>query len=134
MPIKPENKKRYPANWKEISLHIRTNRAKNKCEFCKIRNYDIIKRLDDGEYRHPSQCEWDTVNDYLNNGYSMLQALKLMGLTKIVLTVAHLDHNPSNCDYSNLRALCQYCHNKYDRKHRNETRKNSKLKNQLKLF
>lgn len=27
-----------------------------------------------------------------------------------VLTVDHLDHNPANCDRSNLMALCQRCH------------------------
>ena len=31
--------------------------------------------------------------------------------SKVVLTVAHLDHNPSNCDPTNLRAWCQ----RYDR-------------------
>lgn len=30
---------------------------------------------------------------------------------------------PENCDYSNLRALCQLCHNRYDAKHRAETRR-----------
>jgi hypothetical protein len=36
----------------------------------------------------------------------------------IVLTVAHLDHTPENCDRTNLAALCQQCHNRYDVKHR----------------
>lgn len=40
----------------------------------------------------------------------------------IVLTVAHLDHTPENCSPDNLRALCQRCHNRYDAKHRAETR------------
>ena len=31
-----------------------------------------------------------------------------------MLTVAHLDHVPENCDPDNLRALCQRCHNAYD--------------------
>src|SRR5690606_29888023 len=30
------------------------------------------------------------------------------------LTTAHLDHNPENCDSSNLRALCAPCHLRYD--------------------
>jgi hypothetical protein len=30
------------------------------------------------------------------------------------LTVAHLDHNPANCDRANLRALCAPCHCRYD--------------------
>lgn len=71
MPIKPENRKRYPANWKDIRKDI-LKRADNKCEFCGIENYAIRE-----------------------NG------------SKVVLTIAHLDHTPENCDYSNLRALCQ---------------------------
>lgn len=37
--------------------------------------------------------------------------------SKVVLTVAHLDHNPQNNDEGNLRALCQRCHLTYDAKH-----------------
>lgn len=37
MPIKPENKGRYPANWKEIRQRI-LERAGNKCEFCGAEN------------------------------------------------------------------------------------------------
>ena len=32
----------------------------------------------------------------------------------VVLTVAHLDHNPANCAPENLRALCQACHLAHD--------------------
>jgi 5-methylcytosine-specific restriction endonuclease McrA len=32
----------------------------------------------------------------------------------VVLTVAHLDHQPENVDPNNLRAWCQRCHNTYD--------------------
>lgn len=35
----------------------------------------------------------------------------------VILTVAHLDHNPSNCAPDNLRALCQRCHLRYDARH-----------------
>lgn len=92
MPIKPENKNRYPANWKEIRTAI-LKRANNCCEFCGIPNY--------------------TIRD---NG------------SKVVLTIAHLDHTPENCDPSNLRALCQKCHNSYDAEHRKLTRAQTKLK------
>lgn len=33
---------------------------------------------------------------------------------RFVLTVAHLDHRPENCDRGNLRALCSACHCRYD--------------------
>ena len=45
---------------------------------------------------------------------------------QIVLTIAHLDHTPENNARENLRALCQKCHNKYDAKHRAETRRRRK--------
>lgn len=89
MPIKPENKKKYPKNWKQISKYIRFIRAGNMCEFCGAKNYEP----------HP-----------------------ITG-SRVILTVAHLDHDPNNCDYNNLKALCQKCHNKYDAKHRVESRK-----------
>lgn len=38
MPIKPENKGRYPANWKQIRETI-LQRANNCCEFCGVQNH-----------------------------------------------------------------------------------------------
>lgn len=97
MPIRPENKKRYPSNWKEIRASI-LERDRNHCEFCGLKNHT-----------------W-----YFNENTKKM--------VRVVLTIAHLDHVPEHCDPSNLRALCQRCHNQYDAKHRAETRKLSKLK------
>jgi 5-methylcytosine-specific restriction endonuclease McrA len=97
MPILPENKKRYPANWKAIRAAILAE-CQNKCEFCGVENYTM------------------------------------RGSAKIVLTIAHLDHVPENCGRENLRALCQKCHNKYDAKHRAETRKRFFYAQQKTLF
>lgn len=38
MPIKPENKSRYPKNWKQIREKI-LERANNKCEWCGVENH-----------------------------------------------------------------------------------------------
>lgn len=50
---------------------------------------------------------------------------------KVILTVAHLDHNPESSDETRLRALCQACHNGYDAPmrvlHARETRLRKKL-------
>ena len=47
--------------------------------------------------------------------------------SRVVLTVAHLDHNPANCEDANLKALCQRCHLAYDAeehaRHAAETRR-----------
>ena len=85
MPIRPENRARYPKEWPAISARIR-ERDGNRCEGspaypdCRARN---------GE-PHP-----------------------VTGST-VVLTVAHMDHQPENCDPANLRAWCQRCHLRYD--------------------
>lgn len=39
MPIRLENKHRYPKDWKLRSRFIRFYRAKNKCEWCGAENY-----------------------------------------------------------------------------------------------
>ena len=38
MPIKPENKARYPKDWALRSRFIRHYRARNKCEWCRAEN------------------------------------------------------------------------------------------------
>lgn len=98
MPIRPENKKRYPKNWKEIRQQI-LKRADNRCEFCGVENHTWRPSISSTS---PSDAVW------------------------VVLTIAHLDHNPENCDPENLRALCQRCHNRYDAKHRAATRSHTR--------
>lgn len=110
MPIKAENKKLYPKNWKEIRQRI-LERAGNKCEFCGVENHAVGYRNKDGEFVKSVGMQQEA---------DELDGEKLF---KIVLTVAHLDHDPTNCDPSNLRALCQKCHNNYDKEHRKQTRR-----------
>lgn len=43
--------------------------------------------------------------------------------SRVVLTVAHLDHDPTNCDDKNLKAGCQRCHLAYDKEQHAKTRK-----------
>lgn len=92
MPIKKENKNRYPKDWKQIRASI-LRRADDKCEFCGVENHTYRLNPNTGKEAY------------------------------IVLTIAHLDHTPENCNPENLRALCQRCHNQYDAQHRAETRK-----------
>jgi hypothetical protein len=44
----------------------------------------------------------------------------------VVLTTAHLDHTPENCDEENLRAMCQGCHLHYDKEHHEQTRRRTR--------
>ena len=89
MPIKAENRARYPKDWKQIVLRIRV-RSGNCCE---------------GSPAYPS-CR-------VKNG----EPHPITG-SVVVLTVAHLDHVPENCAEENLKHWCQRCHNTYDMPHR----------------
>ena len=110
MPIKPENKSRYPKNWKEISRDIRHNRADNRCEFCGAINHSYINS------KTRELCLPDEYN-----------------AIRVVLTVAHLDHQPENSDPENLKALCQRCHNRYDKAHRMNNARKTRLKGQTEI-
>jgi len=118
MPIKPENKGRYPANWPEIRQRV-LKRAKNRCEGCGVKNKAF-------GYRTPQSDVWIGINTKRMIGKSpMVVWLELIGFRciKIVLTVAHLNHIPEDCRMENLRAWCQRCHNRYDIEHRKQTRR-----------
>ncbi len=118
MPIKAENKPRYPANWNAIVLRIR-QRAGNRCEFCGVRNHSIGGRLKDGSFlpaipdEHMLMLRWPKPGTIAVCGdYRRSERLRVI---RIVCTVAHLDNKPENCADENLRYLCQRCHLMYDR-------------------
>lgn len=98
MPIRPENRERYPADWKAISAAIKA-RAGNRCE-CEG---------ECGRGTHEGRCTNVQYGAAYGTG------------SKVVLTTAHLDHTPENCEPSNLRAMCQGCHLHYDREHHAQT-------------
>ena len=119
MPIKPENKCRYPANWKQIRASI-LERAGHKCERCKAPNRTLIARgadSDDGTYMLCDGGDVFSAETGERLGLARGSEYQVKRITEVVLTIAHLDHVPENCDPENLRAWCQRCHLKYDQQH-----------------
>lgn len=112
MPIKPENLSRYPKDWKAIRAEV-LERAGNKCEQCAAPNYWIRNNRTDEV----------TDDGFVSEAWELADG---DSITKIVLTIAHLDHTPENNgepgNRPNLRAWCQRCHLAYDAEHH---RKNS---------
>lgn len=100
---------KYPPNWKsEIRPRIlarsaaKANSRRPHCEFCGARNHAVGYRDSSGKFiealiKHVNSC---------GNPPTM----------RIVLTIAHLDHDPENWQVQDdrLAALRQYCHLKYD--------------------
>jgi len=110
MPIKPENRARYPKDWKQIRAEV-LERAGNRCEG----SPDFPECRASNGLRHP---ETGSV---------------------VVLTIAHLDHVPENVGEpgarENLKAWCQRCHLRYDHEHHKlnaaETRRSRKAIGEL---
>jgi hypothetical protein len=110
-------KQRYNADWAAISCNIRVHRAGNRCEVCKIPNDLIIRRAKDGSYRVINDEEikqWTYLTKIVK--LKSMVAIKKLGLKKVVLSVAHIDHNEKNDSSANLLCACQWCHLKHDRK------------------
>lgn len=115
MPIRDENKARYPKDWPAISKRVR-DRAGQKCEKCNAPNGEVICRgsgIHAGTYMlEGGEVFDDESGDFL--GMRRGSEYNASKMVKVVLTVAHLDHTPENCADENLRAWCQRCHNVYD--------------------
>ncbi|MCP4539500.1 MAG: hypothetical protein GY832_20380 [Chloroflexi bacterium] len=75
------DKRKYPKNWTEISRRIRFERAGGRCE---------------GSPAYPD-CRAAHGQPHPVTG------------SKVVLSVAHLDHDTGNNDPTNLQAMCQPC-------------------------
>jgi hypothetical protein len=99
MPIKPENRHRYPKNWHTEIRPAILARAGHCCEGsplypdCRAANYAP----------HPVTGK------------------------RVVLTTAHLNHQPEDVRPENLKAWCQRCHTTYDHRHRRQQRQAAQL-------
>lgn len=122
MPIRPENRARYPKDWKQVRERILA-RADNRCEWCKAANRERIARgcgSDAGFYMTDDANVWCAETGQCF-GQRHMSDFEVGRMVDVVLTIAHLDHVPENCSDDNLRALCQRCHLTYDAKHHAET-------------
>lgn len=119
----PIDYKKYPPNWKNEIVPFILNRENNCCGKCGVPNKSMQwrgrkwvkktsrlgnKRWGWSTFHYNSKQEAidDGIEDYDVNLYQ----------TKIVLTIAHLDHDELNHEVKmdRLMAMCQLCHLKYD--------------------
>lgn len=136
MPIRESERARYPADWPEISRRVR-EAAGQRCEWCRAPNGELIDRSRDGESYMLMDGQVFSAANGERLGMCRGSEWPSCGkLTKVVLTVAHLDHQPENCAPDNLKALCQRCHLRYDAKHhaKNAAITRREKSDQLQLF
>lgn len=118
---KPVDMSVYPENWDEISKAIR-QRAGNQCEWCGIPNYSLIHRGITDKFMWILDEDWQRL--------SLADRMLWDGNeSKIFLTVAHLNHTPSDCRPENLAALCNRCHLNYDAKFHAQNARHTRAKN-----
>lgn len=118
MPIRPENRKRYPADWKQVRERI-LRRAHYRCEHdgCTARHRELGYWHEDSWVRLPFTLREAGVD----RPCTIESAEGPVKIIQIVLTIAHLDHTPENCADDNLRAWCQKHHLRYDAHHHTQT-------------
>lgn len=126
----PIDYKKYPSNWQEIRKRI-LDREGNCCKTCKVKNgiyvfrgvwndEEVFQTPDSSVYRFCdgkfiTQNPWACIDP--STGDPAQKAIK------IVLTVAHLNHDIKDNRDENLAALCQCHHIRHDRdQHRTNSR------------
>ena len=143
MPILPENKGRYPKTWNAVrarilaragdrcecrgecgSVHRRS--AWNGCRRCNARNGAWGWRAEGGAFHEVRKRPLGEAKHYRTPFEIQTRKGDWVKVLAIVLTVAHLNHRPEDCRDSNLKAMCQRCHLRYDRYHHSETRTSQK--------
>lgn len=118
----------YPKNWfTEIrpTILVRENWA---CKFCGLSNGKRGYRDQNGIF---IECD-----EFLERWCEKVGKK----VFRIVLTIAHLDHNRDNNSLDNLAALCQKCHLNHDKEQHiltrkiNASNKREREKNEKKTF
>lgn len=125
----PIDYKNYPANWKTEIVPRILKRAENKCEFCGVENKSIGYRDFEGKF-----YSYEQIEELLGSkGYDIFcYELSNVGVDQqpitIILTIAHLDHDPENWEVEDdrLAALCQRCHLKYDAPEKKRKKRSTK--------
>ncbi|MFI5614691.1 hypothetical protein [Amycolatopsis sp. NPDC051903] len=126
MPIRPENRARYGADWPQFSAYIRFERAAGRCECRGECGRPPGHLAPDGRCRNwhgqPSHLGTDAGCQTALVGPAAPAAAGVL----VVLTVAHRNHVPEQRGEDEVFAACQGCHLHYDIDHHRETRQRTR--------
>lgn len=110
----------YPKNWKTEIVPAVHERADNCCEWCSLKNGQLVwsvkMKLKHEDGRYTDRSVWFSVKaDAIRESKTFPSRMKAI---RVVLTVAHLDHDETNhsVELHRLALLCQSCHLRYDAK------------------
>ncbi len=122
MPIRPENRHHYGKAWKARRLEILA-RAENRCECtgecdsdhngrCDAPNRVVVWRSSVAQHRWlRHECGAACLVEFCTEATTGARIKPV----KIILTIAHLNHEAGDDRPENLKAMCQRCHLRLDR-------------------
>ena len=126
MPLSPDFRNLKDANgdfvyrgpaWKARRERL-LERCGHKCERCRVPNLTTVQRGKGGSWAVGEfWFSWDGTPRHLWERVRMV---------RIILTMAHLTHDPLRNDDADLAMFCQWCHLNYDKMQHRETRCNRK--------
>jgi hypothetical protein len=121
----PINYNLYPSDWKTRLKRIVWDRAKGRCEKCGLYHMQSVM-----SYKIPMRRGTKLVYRVRWLNQSFLPQIKGAKPVKVVLTMAHLDHDADNRHVhpDRLRLWCQLCHLRYDAQPKADKRKYKALK------
>lgn len=102
-----KNRHKYPENWYDEIRPDILKRDKKQCQKCGV--------------LHRRCYGWDTNGKRYRINKDEIKEEREAGFKayQVFLQIAHLDHDTTNNDYSNLLALCVKCHLNNDRAYKN---------------
>lgn len=128
MPIRPEFRKYYGAEWHNTIRPRVLARAGNKCQQCGKPNHSFA-------YVYCEKVNGRTTQYWVGEGRSVWRDSRGVALPRskwpapglprkirVTLQVAHLNHVPGDDRDENLRALCGWCHLHWDAAEHRDTR------------
>lgn len=126
----PVDWSKYPSTWPELRACVR-ERDHERCRFCFVPNGARILRELANPFRYVLEDDFDVGIEADGDDWQPTHA----EVIRVVLTVAHLDHDLRNSMPENLAALCQRCHLRLDRfQHaENAARTRDRKRGQLRL-
>jgi len=109
MPIRKDLRHHYEGpEWEAIRAAI-LERAGHRCEQCRKPDRTDVEVDEKGHWRDASEWYWHD-----ERGERVNYRARYARLSRVVLTVAHLNHEPTDNRPENLRGLCQRCHLAHD--------------------
>ena len=115
MPIQREHRYFYPIDWLQLSAVIRFRRAGGCCEGCGRQHGQRVPHLGDEHWWDASTGTWRDGQGRAVRVLPTAEEVSSVRMTKVVLAVAHRDHDTTNNADANLAAFCQRCHMNHDR-------------------